>query len=351
MRLLLALALSIVISTLVLFLARFARSFILFVETLPMQDLCLYMFYKMPYFLGYTLPFSTLIATLFVFNQMSNDQEITAMRSSGLSLLQISSPAIFIALLLSLFCAYLQCVLAPQYNRSARQLMESSWIRNPATLLEANQTLTFFPGYHMIIGEKDDSILKNIHLYILDDGKVRQSIIAEKGRVTVDRSEQRLTLILSHARIITNTQRKDRQEYSYSQECSVSFDYGKKRNDKELMMPLNELTLMQLLARRDLYKNEEKKANLLLSKLHLRLALSCAPFSFILLAIPLGLQMQRRESPVGFITVILVVFFYFSGLKFIDTMQAYSSYPLFYLLWLPNLCCQGLGLWGLWKKR
>ena len=57
------------------------------------------------YFLSYSIPISALFSSL-LFGKLSSDGELNAMKGSGLSLLQISSPIIIVSILLSLFCIY-----------------------------------------------------------------------------------------------------------------------------------------------------------------------------------------------------------------------------------------------------
>src|SRR3990172_7700917 len=49
-----------------------------------------FLLFSIPWFLIYIIPMSFLIAILITFNRLSSDNEITAMKASGLSLLKIS---------------------------------------------------------------------------------------------------------------------------------------------------------------------------------------------------------------------------------------------------------------------
>ena len=60
--------------------------------------------YQIPYILTFTIPMSTLTATLLLFGRLSIDGEITALRACGLSLSQIVSPVLLLAVLLTLVC-------------------------------------------------------------------------------------------------------------------------------------------------------------------------------------------------------------------------------------------------------
>ena len=51
-------------------------------------------FYMVPWLLSFALPMSVLTACLLVFSKMSADNELIALRSSGISLLRIVLPAV-----------------------------------------------------------------------------------------------------------------------------------------------------------------------------------------------------------------------------------------------------------------
>lgn len=50
-----------------------------------------------PSFLIYIIPMSFLISVLIAYNRLSGDSEITAMKASGLSILKMSRPVVFMA--------------------------------------------------------------------------------------------------------------------------------------------------------------------------------------------------------------------------------------------------------------
>ena len=62
--------------------------------------------YNIPYSLAYSIPISALFSTLLIFGRLSSDSEISAMKSSGLSLWQIASPIVLISVVLAGICLY-----------------------------------------------------------------------------------------------------------------------------------------------------------------------------------------------------------------------------------------------------
>src|SRR5258705_12245872 len=60
----------------------------------------------MPYVLSFSLPMAMLAAALLVFGRMSADNEITAIRASGVGLGRVGSPVILRALLMTARCFF-----------------------------------------------------------------------------------------------------------------------------------------------------------------------------------------------------------------------------------------------------
>ena len=93
------------------------------------------------------------------------------------------------------------------------------------------------------------------------------------------------------------------------------------------------------------YKSDE-----FMVELHKRAAWSISPFTFILIAIPLGLQMARRETAAGLVgCVVVAALYYIPMVIFGETMKP-EHHPE-YFMWGLNLGVQILGIVLLWRKR
>ena len=58
------------------------------------NEIFLYYLYTLPWYLSLALPMTLLISTVFCFSLLQKNQEITAMKASGLSIFRISYPII-----------------------------------------------------------------------------------------------------------------------------------------------------------------------------------------------------------------------------------------------------------------
>jgi len=92
--------------------------------TRPWQ-IMLIVLYMLPYVLFFTLPMATLLATLIAFSRLNEDNEIIAMRSSGLSFYQLLPPVVTFSVVSYLLASLVAIYLFPIGNHSmARVLFE-----------------------------------------------------------------------------------------------------------------------------------------------------------------------------------------------------------------------------------
>ena len=80
-----------------------------------------YDFYATPEIVTIILPISILTAVLLTFSLMSKNNEVIAVQVSGISLLRLALPAVFLGLFLSLAVFFIQENILPEANRQSAQ--------------------------------------------------------------------------------------------------------------------------------------------------------------------------------------------------------------------------------------
>ena len=78
-----------------------------------------YFLYKLPLMISHVFGFAALFSTLFSLGMLSRNQEITAMRSSGLSLRRISLPLLLLSCLICIFTFFWNEALVPIFTRKS----------------------------------------------------------------------------------------------------------------------------------------------------------------------------------------------------------------------------------------
>ena len=78
--------------------------------------------------------------------------------------------------------------------------------------------------------------------------------------------------------------------------------------------------------------------------LHQRFHLALAPITFLFIGIPLGMRSYRRESSLGVILSLLVMFFYYLLMIIADGLDQYSHLSPWLIPWIGTIFAQLGGL-------
>src|SRR5882724_11002457 len=91
--------------------------------------------YYIPILLGYTLPIACLVTVILTFGRMSAENEILAMRASGIYIRRLLMPLIVVGIVLSLMVHILNDRIIPgAYDAQTRTLQETG-AQNPIAML------------------------------------------------------------------------------------------------------------------------------------------------------------------------------------------------------------------------
>lgn len=90
--------------------------------------LLLFILYQIPYIIPIAVPVSSLLAGLLTFSRLSSTSELTAFRSSGISLRQITSPILMAAVVLSLLNFFLVSEVSTSSNLQGKSFFEIQWL-------------------------------------------------------------------------------------------------------------------------------------------------------------------------------------------------------------------------------
>ena len=131
--------------------ALFALTSLLFVNTiarrfpemagkgLPASVILQVCWLSLPHIIALTLPMAVLVAVLYAFSQLAADNEITALKASGVNLLKLLVPLLGASLVLGAFMLYFNDRILPETNHSLKLLLMDISRKTPT--LERQQLL------------------------------------------------------------------------------------------------------------------------------------------------------------------------------------------------------------------
>jgi lipopolysaccharide export system permease protein len=327
-----------------------------------------------PFVWVFALPMGMLTATLLIFGRFSADQELTAVRASGLSLLSLVGPILLLSLVLCGVSAVVNMELGPRCRVAYTSLLSSLRVEFSSAKLPEGRFVKDFPGYIFYVGKnRKDGDLQDIMIFVLhNETNILRTLRAPRARMVVEQANKRLSLTLYDARVIELG--ADHETSAISEEMSMDFDLeppkkqGPKIDDmtftqlmaelrdleRRLQLPLSlkALTPEQRAARqREWLQRRKEGITPILFHLHRQVASAFACFGFALVGIPLGIRVHRRETNIGIALGLVLAALYYS---FILVGQALNTRPEFaphVLVWIPNFLFQGIGTVLLWRAN
>ncbi|MFA5069377.1 MAG: LptF/LptG family permease [Candidatus Omnitrophota bacterium] len=283
-------------------------------------DIMKLFFYLTPYILSYTIPMALLTATMICFSRLASDNEVIAMKASGISLYKIGLPVITVAFIISLASVYLNNTVLPASHYASYKLIKSVALKNPTACLEPGVFIKAFKGYIVRLDRIEGNKLEGVLIYHLQDNGPARTIIAEGGEFILNQGSGAITLRLSNGSV--DEPNPDDPSVFYkltfktyditlNTEKGISLDNIEKKPKSMTIKELKE----DIAALKSSGKSPEyikTNINERLTEIHRKISMAFSSFVFVLVALPLAINTKRREKSVGFaISLIVLVLYYF----------------------------------------
>ncbi len=285
-----------------------------------------------PFILAYALPMGLLTATLLVFGRFSADQELTAARANGLSLMAMLPAVLVVGLACSGLSALILLELAPRSRVAFKQLFFDYAKQRPEEMLTSGALLesSGTDGFWVYIRRAEAGEMEDVHVTEIRDGEPYRRIEAKRGDAEFDEENEQIVLNLEKGTGFLWTG------------GTSSFDSLAFRLDLEPMMrqlrepKLSEMTFGQLRI-----KSMEMQVNGVENMparvhMHKQLSGSFACICFMLVGIPLGLRAHRRETIAGLAIALALVGAYYGLALLAQSLETRPSWRPDLLIWAPN---------------
>ncbi|MEO1858386.1 MAG: LptF/LptG family permease, partial [Verrucomicrobiales bacterium] len=179
----------------------FKQIFELLVDrNLPVNAVLQFILYILPYSLIFTIPWSVLIGVLLVFGRLSADNELLALRLSGMSMFRLCRPVFFIAGCLVCLSFLINTKIAPRGKAAMKETLYNMAIDDPLALIVPDKVIYQFPNYRIYAESRIGNKLLGLEVIELDENKVPiRYIRAMEAGVEYDESEDQLLLLLDNA--------------------------------------------------------------------------------------------------------------------------------------------------------
>ena len=348
-------AMSIVVLTFAMTGANLMRVIEYVSQGIPLMVAGKFLLLALPMALAFAIPWAALVSIMLVFGRMSADNEITAMRACGISILQIISPIIVSSFLLTCICLWLQLQVGPPALGEARDLVKSAAANTPLAFFTPGIPVqigdpTFFIDAKDTVGGEDQ--IYGVQIYVPDkDGTTKQDILASHGKLSVAPATQILTVTLYDALLETVevVDKERRKEHSFSESIELHVPFGDSYNRKDVFIKDKYLAYRGLFARLAIYMKRGKDAagvdaTAINVEINQRIALALAPIAFMMLGMPLAIRTSRRETSIGLVLSVALGAIYYGGVLVSDALRYNPQLYPQYVVWIPPLLFQLFGV-------
>jgi len=318
-----------------------------------------FFFQNVPYILSFSMPISTLFAALLLFGRLSMDNEISAMKACGLSLWRAVAPLIVLSIFLSAVCIYINCEVAPKAKHANKVLLRSAGVEEPINLLEEGRFISDFPGLMIYVGRKNGNVVKDVVAYELaKDGSIKRSVQARQGDIEPDNENRILTVKLYDVRIEIPDEKDphdvSKTTYVNAEYYPIKLDFNEVMKSGVVKRKRGQMPMGMLIDQiRNVDRNfpllsvteRSSKKSRLTIEANRRVAVAIGCFTFMLVGIPLGVKSHRKESSIGMVMSLAIVFAYYIFIVLAKSMADYPDLHPNLILWLPMIGMQVFGLW------
>ncbi len=153
-----------------------------------------FLYLNLAWIIAMSVPMAVLVAALMSYGRLAEDNEITAMRSSGISFLTILGPGIVFGTVVAVLMVFFHNNILPDFNHKARLLTGDIYRKRPGLNIEPGYFMEDIPDYSIYVKEKSGDHLRKITIYSKDSQTVQTTIYADSGYVVVDGNTVLFTL-------------------------------------------------------------------------------------------------------------------------------------------------------------
>ncbi len=361
-------------ATLVLLLARIFKMMELIiakgVDVLTVGELFSYF---MPSLLAMTVPMAVMVASLMAFGRLSSDNEITALKSAGVSLYRLIWPVLVVGLVMAVGMYVFIDRVVPASNLRFKDLMLSIGMKRPDLELKERVFIQDFPGYELYIEEMDDRTaeMRNVTIFQMEGGRLKSTIVAERGRVASSNVRGLVVLELYDGEMhevspdAPDTYRRlrfDKQMVNLEFDSALIRTTHAAKGDRE-MTTAEMLAAVKKLGEGVAMTRAEGAATFIEEKYQLqqlemlerrmieyrveiykKTAIPFACAAFVLVGGPLGVGVRRAGKGAGFSFSIGFFLIYYIFLLAGEAFGDRGMMPPFLAMWLPNILLTALGV-------
>jgi lipopolysaccharide export system permease protein len=305
----------------------------------PLQVLKMIL-YLLPGMVLFALPATSLMAVFIGFHRLSGDNEIQALKSSGISLYQLLPPVVFLSLMTMTVAVLLAFVGSPWGNRSFKDLVFQIAHSKADLAIKERVFSEPFGGVTFYINSfsPKERVMQDVFLVDRRDPALTNTIVAREGRIFSHTTSKIITVHFFDGTIFMVDKNLDdvRTIEFNTYDLNIGLQdimpalSGRKKAPKEMVV--RELTETLKTERKGDVEHNEAAVELME-----RFAIPLAVFLMGVIGVPLGAQIRSGGRLVGIVVSLVVFLMYYLFLAGVRSIGETGTLSPFMGPWLPDL--------------
>jgi len=305
-----------------------------------LEQVLLITLYTLPSVFFFTFPMAALLASLIAFSRLNEDNEITALKSSGVSLYQIMPSVMGFSVIIYLLASFISIFIFPVSNYSMTKVLFDVARSNASVGIKQgifNDTIPNMVLYANQISAHDQT-MKGVFIFDERDPAFPNTIIAQRGTIHSDSEQMSLNLQLEDGTMYMVNKDLDSSRVLhftlYDLKLGLSEimrKFSSRRKDNE------EMSLSELRERMGQFEKGSIVYNKLLKEVHKRFSVPFTCLIFGLIGLPLGLMMGAKSRSYGVALSIVIFVFHYILMTAADSFGKTGRLHPVFAAWMPNL--------------
>lgn len=298
-------------------------------------------------FLVYIIPMSVLLSVLLALGRLSVDNEITSMKSSGISLYQLIVPVGAFSFIAFCLTGMIIIYAYPWGFASLREFAYKIARTSSEIGLQERVFNDSFDG--MIIYVDKISVrggsIQGIFISDRRDPAISTTILAREAFIESDPAALSINMRLYNGQFhrvsndLETIQMGNFDTYDIVLDLKSAFGELKKKKRK-----YREMSLSEMIRSLKMSGMQKQELNEIKIEYHKKFAIPFASFVFGLIGIPLGIRKIRGGKSYGFTISLIVILAYYLLMLMAETLAKNSMLIPLVAMWLPNAVLGTLGL-------
>lgn len=295
--------------------------------------------YRLPYFLAFSFPMAMLLASLMTVGRLSDGQEITAMRTGGISLGRIAASILLAGVVVSGMTLAVNELVVPEAEERYRGAFGRA-IEAPAD-----------PVQQQVLFREEQQGIESVYFarrFLLDSGAMEGVVVNqfERGRLqrVIEAPQARY---LGEEWVFFNG-----TMYLFTGPTTVATRFDRltlalRRTPREIAIPRrepSEMSIRELRAYVRLLRRSGEGAARYVVEVQSKFAVPASAALFALLAVPLGLRPHRSGTSIGLGLTIVVLVAYYIMISITITLGQSGRLQPVLAAWLPDGVLAAAGL-------